>query len=57
MYFLARWNSNEESGGGSTSLKKPLVSREKEACGLTVRVDRQVGSRLSRFYKAAYQVR
>jgi Transposase and inactivated derivatives len=28
---------NYESGGGSTSLKKALASREKEACGLTVR--------------------
>jgi transposase len=28
---------NYESGGGSTSLKKALGSREKEACGLTVR--------------------
>ena len=28
---------NYESGGGSTSLKKSLASREKEACGLTVR--------------------
>jgi hypothetical protein len=28
---------NYESGGGSTSLKKNLASREKEACGLTVR--------------------
>ena len=37
--------------------KKTLASREKEACGITVRVDRQVCSRLSRFYKAAYQVR
>jgi transposase len=27
---------NYESGGGSTSLKKALASREKEACGLTV---------------------
>jgi hypothetical protein len=27
---------NYESGGGSTSLKKNLASREKEACGLTV---------------------
>ena len=36
MYFLARWNSNEESGGGSTSLKKALASSEKEACSRTV---------------------
>jgi len=28
---------NYESGGASTSLKKALASREKEACGLTVR--------------------
>jgi len=28
---------NYQSGGGSTSLKKTLASREKEACGLTVR--------------------
>ena len=27
---------NYESGGASTSLKKALASREKEACGLTV---------------------
>jgi hypothetical protein len=36
MYFLARGNSNEESGGGSGSLKTALASREKEAWGLTV---------------------
>ena len=36
MYFLAPGNSNEESGGGSTSLKKALASSEKEACSLTV---------------------
>jgi len=28
---------NYKSGGGSTSLKKALASREKEACSLTVR--------------------
>ena len=28
---------NYESGGGSTSLKKALASRGKEACGVTVR--------------------
>ena len=27
---------NYESGGGSTSLKKALAKREKEACGITV---------------------
>ena len=27
-----------ESGGGSTSLKKAFAKKEKEACGLTVRL-------------------
>ena len=36
MYFVVRAQGNEESGGGSGSLKTALASREKEAWGLTV---------------------
>jgi len=43
--LIQRIGYNYESGGASTSLKKGLASREKEAWGLTVRVDRQVCSR------------
>ncbi len=43
--LIKRIGYNYESGGASTSLKKALASREKEAWGLTVRIDRQVCSR------------
>jgi len=35
--LIKRIGLNYESGGGTSSLKKALAKREKEACGLTVR--------------------